>query len=233
MAREKGVTYLSQGMHFTIRRIAELTGFDPTLLRAWERRYGLLRPSRLENGYRRYTNEDVTVLARVRALLNEGHAIGDIARMSRKELLREDRRERVPTPERTPALLGAPGAHVDDARPELGWAVLDALPCAVIVTDAAGLVWWVSRGVPALCGYDLAELNGRSPGHLLQGPRTEPAAIARLREGIAHRRRVSTRITNYHKNGDTYLAQLDVTPLFVGPEHVGFVGMVQRATARA
>lgn len=215
-------------MPFTIRRIAELTGFDPTLLRAWERRYGLLRPSRLENGYRRYTQEDVTVLARVRSLLNEGHAIGDIARMSRKELLRED--ERVASPEHA-AAGGAAGAHVDDARPELGWAVLDALPCAVIVTDAAGLVWWVSRGVPALCGYDLAELNGRSPGRVLQGPRTEPAAVARLREGITNRRRVSTRITNYHKSGDTYLAQLDVTPLFVGPEHVGFVGMVRRAAA--
>jgi len=213
-------------MHFTIRRIAELSGFDPTLLRAWERRYGLLRPSRLENGYRRYTEEDVAVLGRVRALLNEGHAIGDIARMTRKELTRE---ERAASPERSAA--GGVAAHVDDARPELGWAVLDALPCAVIVTDAAGLVWWVSRGVPALCGYDLDELNGRSPGRVLQGPRTEPAAVARLREGIANRRRVSTRITNYHKNGDSYLAQIDVNPLFVGPEHVGFVGMVRRATA--
>ena len=49
-----------------IGELAERTDVSADLLRAWERRYGLLRPARSEGGYRLYSSLDE---ARVRAMV--------------------------------------------------------------------------------------------------------------------------------------------------------------------
>ena len=61
----------------TVLRIGELSkrsGVSPELLRAWERRYGLLRPTRSPGGLRLYSLDD---LERVR--LMQGHLAGGLA----------------------------------------------------------------------------------------------------------------------------------------------------------
>ncbi len=58
-------------------RIGELSrrvGVPPELLRAWESRYGLLRPARTAGGFRLYSGEDERRVARMRAYLDEGDA---------------------------------------------------------------------------------------------------------------------------------------------------------------
>ncbi|MBS2040001.1 MerR family transcriptional regulator [bacterium] len=72
---------------YKIKTIASLTGFNPTLLRAWERRYGLLIPTRTETGHRLYTADDLRVLRRVRTLLDQGRSIGEIVAQGRSRLL--------------------------------------------------------------------------------------------------------------------------------------------------
>lgn len=72
---------------FKMSTIAERTGFSPELLRAWERRHGLLVPDRTQGGHRLYTEDDLAVLRRVRELLDQGRAIGEIAAMGRAALL--------------------------------------------------------------------------------------------------------------------------------------------------
>jgi DNA-binding transcriptional MerR regulator/methylmalonyl-CoA mutase cobalamin-binding subunit len=67
--------------------IARLTGLSPEVLRAWERRYGFLEPVRGPGGHRRYTEDDLTVLRRVVALIAEGRSIGEIALRGRRGLL--------------------------------------------------------------------------------------------------------------------------------------------------
>lgn len=52
--------------HLRIGQLAERVGASTTLLRAWERRYGLLEPVRTERGYRLYSADDE---ARVRSML--------------------------------------------------------------------------------------------------------------------------------------------------------------------
>lgn len=42
-----------------MRDVVSLTGINPVTLRAWERRYGLIRPQRTEGGHRLYTARDV------------------------------------------------------------------------------------------------------------------------------------------------------------------------------
>lgn len=56
-------------------RIGELgqrVGASPTLLRAWERRYGLLRPVRSPGGYRLYDADDERRVRAMQALLEQG-----------------------------------------------------------------------------------------------------------------------------------------------------------------
>lgn len=72
---------------YKMRTIGRLTGYSPELLRAWERRHGLLQPLRGPGGHRLYTDDDLRVLLRVRHLINEGRSIGEIARFGREELL--------------------------------------------------------------------------------------------------------------------------------------------------
>jgi DNA-binding transcriptional MerR regulator len=52
-------------------------------LRAWERRYGLLKPERKPKGHRLYSTEDVRLVERVLTLLEEGHSLSSIARQLR------------------------------------------------------------------------------------------------------------------------------------------------------
>lgn len=52
---------------YPIREVSRLTGVNPVTLRAWERRYGLLRPHRTESGHRLYSMTDVE---RVRSILD-------------------------------------------------------------------------------------------------------------------------------------------------------------------
>ena len=44
---------------FPIREVSRLTGVNPVTLRAWERRYGLIRPTRTDSGHRLYSMADV------------------------------------------------------------------------------------------------------------------------------------------------------------------------------
>jgi len=74
---------------YKMNTVSERTGFSPALLRAWERRHGLLVPERTVGGHRLYTDDDLRVLARVKDLLSAGRAIGEIASMGRDSLLRE------------------------------------------------------------------------------------------------------------------------------------------------
>ena len=61
--------------NFPIRVLAEKTGVAPTTLRAWERRYGLLKPERTPKGHRLYSVKDVEVVSRIVKLLNDNFTI--------------------------------------------------------------------------------------------------------------------------------------------------------------
>jgi DNA-binding transcriptional MerR regulator len=61
-----------------IRTVARLTGVKPVTLRAWERRYGLISPSRTESGHRLYSPDDVERIRRAVALVRQGVAIGQV-----------------------------------------------------------------------------------------------------------------------------------------------------------
>jgi DNA-binding transcriptional MerR regulator len=61
-----------------IRTIASLTGVNAVTLRAWERRYGLVRPVRTPKGHRLYSHQHVERIRRVLALMDRGVPIGRV-----------------------------------------------------------------------------------------------------------------------------------------------------------
>jgi DNA-binding transcriptional MerR regulator len=67
-------------------RIGELSrrvGVSPELLRAWEKRYGLLAPSRTAGGLRLYSTRDQSRIGRMRELLASGLSAAEAARLAR------------------------------------------------------------------------------------------------------------------------------------------------------
>ena len=64
--------------HLPIRAMSKLTGVPPVTLRAWERRYGLLKPHRTATGHRLYNAEHVELIRRVVALTEQGISIGRV-----------------------------------------------------------------------------------------------------------------------------------------------------------
>lgn len=69
--------------HYPIRTISELTGVPTTTLRAWERRYGLLKPSRTAKGHRLYSGEDIDLIKDIVKLLKSNHTISEAIRIIR------------------------------------------------------------------------------------------------------------------------------------------------------
>ena len=61
-----------------IRTICSLTGVNAMTLRAWERRYGLVRPARTPKGHRLYTHQDVERIRRVQVLVQRGVPISRV-----------------------------------------------------------------------------------------------------------------------------------------------------------
>lgn len=65
---------------------ARLARMPAATLRIWERRYGVVAPPKTPSGQRLYSDDDVQRIRLLKALVNQGHAIGSIAGLSREEL---------------------------------------------------------------------------------------------------------------------------------------------------
>ncbi len=65
---------------YRIKEMAEISGLSDHAIRMWERRYDLLHPQRSPNGYRLYTEDDLQLLLYLKAQIDAGRAIGELAR---------------------------------------------------------------------------------------------------------------------------------------------------------
>ena len=78
-----------------IHRVAKITGLSKDVIRVWERRYGLVKPSRSSNRYREYSDKEVALLRFVKAQMEQGATIGSLAAEGHDSLVA---RMRVTTP---------------------------------------------------------------------------------------------------------------------------------------
>ena len=66
--------------YLRIGELARRTETSPELLRAWEQRYGLIRPRRSGGGFRLYSDQDEARVLRTKALIAEGLSASEAAR---------------------------------------------------------------------------------------------------------------------------------------------------------
>jgi DNA-binding transcriptional MerR regulator len=66
---------------FPIREVSRLTGVNPVTLRAWERRYGLIVPTRTESGHRLYSAADIETVRSIRSWIDRGVAVGKVGKI--------------------------------------------------------------------------------------------------------------------------------------------------------
>lgn len=73
--------------YYEIYEVSELTGLAPARLRAWERRYAVVRPQRRPNRYRAYTARQVALLRAFARLIQAGGRIGDLVAQPVEQVL--------------------------------------------------------------------------------------------------------------------------------------------------
>ncbi len=80
----------SNDMLFPIRELSLKTGVNSVTLRAWERRYGLLKPIRTAKGHRLYSEQDVQKVISIVNWINKGVAVSKVrALLDQKETINE------------------------------------------------------------------------------------------------------------------------------------------------
>src|SRR5687768_1433247 len=131
-----------------------------------------------------------------------------------------------------------PAERIDD--PE---AYLQALrERAVIATDITFTITdpresdnplvWTNPSFTRVTGYEPDEVVGRNC-RFLQGPATDPAAVAGIRAAIDERRTHTATLLNYRKDGSAFWNQLSISPVFDGSNSlVSFVGVQTDVTER-
>ncbi len=70
-------------MGYRVKTVSTMTGIPRATLLAWERRYAILDPERTNSGYREYSDADVSVLKRLKGLVDLGHPIGEAVSLAR------------------------------------------------------------------------------------------------------------------------------------------------------
>ena len=115
-------------------------------------------------------------------------------------------------------------------------AAVAAAPTGIVIGDPrlpdCPLVF-VNPAFLRMTGYEEAEVLGRNC-RFLQGPRTDPKAVAELREAIAARRPITIELLNHRKDGRPFVNELHVGPVF--DEQGGltaFIGIQHDVTERA
>ena len=104
----------------------------------------------------------------------------------------------------------------------------ERIPEGFVMTGPDRLVQWVNPAFVDMCGYTLDELRGKKLGPILQGEKTYPAAVARMRRAMQEVHPCRETVINYRKDGSPYWVDIAITPIlnddgaplwFVAREH--------------
>ena len=177
---------------YRIHEVSELTGLEPDRLRAWERRYAVVRPVRLANGYRAYSSEQVALLGAYARLIEGGARIGDLAERPVEEVLARAAGKRMPGPPHA-ALLEAVKALDRERLEALVGAEIRRRGLAAFARDAAprlaaavGELWALGR-LPVAAGHVATEVVLHAlKGGLAPGRRRGPLVLAACLPGERH-----------------------------------------------
>jgi phosphoserine phosphatase RsbU/P len=104
--------------------------------------------------------------------------------------------------------------HETDAEAQKLALVASRTENIVIITDPQGRVEWTNHAFTRITEYTLDEVRGTTPGSLLQGPDTDEATVAHMRERLSRGEGFKAEIINYSKSGRKYWLQIEVQPFY-------------------
>ena len=108
--------------------------------------------------------------------------------------------------------------------------LLEETHSAVVVCDIDGNVQWVNKGFTALCGLELAEVQGRKPAAFLRPNLRDPAMLAYIQDGLARKVPFQYEVPNPKPNSDGWL-RVRVQPVAVPANgQTSFVGLLEDIT---
>lgn len=106
---------MDESSHYLISTVSKRSGVKSDLVRAWERRYQAVKPTRTEGGHRVYTDLDIARLKLLNQATSNGHSISQIANLSLddlKTLLKKESESITQTLEKKPPLMNGDRLHV-------------------------------------------------------------------------------------------------------------------------
>lgn len=84
---------------------------------------------------------------------------------------------------------------------------------AVLICDPTGKIEWVNAGFTRITGYELGEVQGKRPGDVLAGDRTNRNLISEVREVSASAQGFSKEFLVYHKDGYEFWIDVANSPI--------------------
>lgn len=88
-------------IYYPVQVVVRQTGLTAHVLRAWEKRYGAVRPTRSESGRRLYSDLDVRRLKLLSRITKQGHPIGNVATLPDEALENLAKQTTIPPAERS------------------------------------------------------------------------------------------------------------------------------------
>ncbi len=85
---------------------------------------------------------------------------------------------------------------------------------SVIVTNPNRQIVWANDAFTKNTGYTFEEVEGKVPGHFLQGKETDPQMIKYMRQQFQQNLPFECEIKNYKKTGEKFWMRISVQPLF-------------------
>ncbi len=84
----------------------------------------------------------------------------------------------------------------------------------MVLTDPDVNIVWVNEGFERITEYSHDEVIGKNPREILQGPETDPAINAKVRQLLNAQQPARFEILNYAKSGRKYWLDIEIQPIF-------------------
>ena len=113
-------------------------------------------------------------------------------------------------------------------------AALAAAINGIVIVDVVAAdqpIVYVNPGFELLTGYDADEVLGRNC-RFLQGPDTDPSAIAEFAAAVAEQRGTKVTVRNYRKDGTPFWNEVVLSPITDGRRVTQYVGVQLDVTER-
>ncbi|WPB55842.1 histidine kinase famiy protein [Xylophilus sp. GOD-11R] len=111
---------------------------------------------------------------------------------------------------------GSLASSIQEHRDDIFFAAIETTRMPMLVTDprqADNPIVFSNRAFASMTGYTAEEVIGTNC-RFLQGPDTDRAKVAAIREAIANRREITVEILNYRKDGSSFWNALYISPVY-------------------